>query len=135
MVILSKTNSLHCCNQNQSVFYVGKVQITQIWLSWTWLYYCFVNLLYALQLKVILDVDTGIDDSHAILLALAHHNVEILAITCANGNVNVDLVVENTLRVLKACGREDVSRDNQITHLVELAACSRMLHSTLEVHQ
>ena len=75
-----------------------------------------MNLLYALQLKVILDVDTGIDDSHAILLALAHHNVEILAITCANGNVNVDLVVENTLRVLKACGREDVSRDNQITH-------------------
>ncbi|GFO19906.1 pyrimidine-specific ribonucleoside hydrolase rihb [Plakobranchus ocellatus] len=60
------------------------------------------------KLKVILDVDTGIDDSHAIMLALAHHNVEILAITCANGNVNVDLVVENTLRVLKACGREDI---------------------------
>ena len=61
------------------------------------------------QLKVILDVDTGIDDSHAIMLALAHHNVEIVAITCANGNVNVDLVVENTLRVLQACGRDDVS--------------------------
>lgn len=60
------------------------------------------------KLKVILDVDTGIDDSHAIMLALAHPNVEILAITCANGNVNVDLVCENTLRVLKACKREDI---------------------------
>uniref|UniRef100_A0A2C9JLM9 Uncharacterized protein n=1 Tax=Biomphalaria glabrata TaxID=6526 RepID=A0A2C9JLM9_BIOGL len=61
------------------------------------------------KLKVILDVDTGIDDSHAIMLALAHPNVEILAITCVNGNVNVDLVCQNTLRVLKACDREDVS--------------------------
>ncbi|BFZ04355.1 hypothetical protein BsWGS_07394 [Bradybaena similaris] len=60
------------------------------------------------KLRVILDVDTGIDDSHAIMLALAHPNVEILAITCANGNVNVDLVCANTLRVLKACGREDI---------------------------
>ncbi|KAH9525618.1 hypothetical protein Btru_001869 [Bulinus truncatus] len=60
------------------------------------------------KLKVILDVDTGIDDSHAIMLALAHPNVEILAITCVNGNVNVDLVCENTLRVLKACDREDI---------------------------
>lgn len=62
-----------------------------------------------LQLRVILDVDTGIDDSHAIMMALAHPNVEVLAITCANGNVNVDLVCANTLRVLKACNREDVS--------------------------
>ncbi|KAI8782544.1 pyrimidine-specific ribonucleoside hydrolase RihA isoform X2 [Biomphalaria glabrata] len=60
------------------------------------------------KLKVILDVDTGIDDSHAIMLALAHPNVEILAITCVNGNVNVDLVCQNTLRVLKACDREDI---------------------------
>ncbi|XP_005094986.1 uncharacterized protein C1683.06c [Aplysia californica] len=60
------------------------------------------------KLRVILDVDTGIDDSHAIMLALAHPKVEILAITCANGNVNVDLVCENTLRVLKACNREDI---------------------------
>jgi len=60
------------------------------------------------KLKVILDVDTGIDDSHAIMLALAHPRVELLAITCANGNVNVDLVCENTFRVLRACGREDI---------------------------
>ncbi|XP_059149062.1 nucleoside hydrolase-like [Physella acuta] len=60
------------------------------------------------KLRVILDVDTGIDDSHAIMLALAHPNVEILAITCCNGNVNVDLVCQNTLRVLQACGRGDI---------------------------
>ena len=57
---------------------------------------------------MILDVDTGIDDSHAIMLALAHPQVEILAITCANGNVNVDMACENTLRVLNACHRLEV---------------------------
>ena len=60
------------------------------------------------RLKVIIDADTGIDDSHAILMALAHPNIDVLAITCVNGNVNADLVCENTLRVLKACNREDV---------------------------
>ncbi|XP_052072923.1 inosine-uridine preferring nucleoside hydrolase-like [Mytilus californianus] len=58
--------------------------------------------------KLIIDVDTGVDDSEAIMLALSRSNVEILAITCVNGNVAIDNVCKNTLRVLKVCGRLDV---------------------------
>ena len=59
--------------------------------------------------KLILDVDTGIDDAHAIMLALSNPTVDVVAITCANGNVKIDDVAANTLRVLQVCNRMDVS--------------------------
>lgn len=59
--------------------------------------------------KLIIDVDTGVDDSKALILALSRSDVEILAITCVNGNVDIDNVCRNTLRVLKVCDRLDVS--------------------------
>ena len=59
--------------------------------------------------KLILDVDTGIDDAHAIMLAVSNPTVDVLAITCANGNVKIDDVTANTLRVLQVCDRMDVS--------------------------
>ncbi|XP_076452412.1 nucleoside hydrolase-like [Babylonia areolata] len=58
--------------------------------------------------KMVIDVDTGIDDAHAIMLALSRSDVDVLAITCAGGNVRIDDVVDNTLRVLQICGRMDV---------------------------
>ncbi|XP_067670247.1 nucleoside hydrolase-like [Haliotis asinina] len=58
--------------------------------------------------KLILDVDTGIDDAAAIILALSHPDVEVLGVTCVSGNVHVDKVIENTLRVLKVCDRLNV---------------------------
>lgn len=59
--------------------------------------------------KVILDVDTGVDDAQAIMLALADPDVEILGITCCHGNTPLENVLKNTLRVLKVCDRLDVS--------------------------
>lgn len=59
--------------------------------------------------KLIIDVDTGVDDAQAIMVALADPNVEILGITCCNGNTPVENVLKNTLRVLKVCNRLDVS--------------------------
>lgn len=58
--------------------------------------------------KLILDVDTGVDDAQAIMMAIADPNVEILAITCSHGNTKLDNACKNTLRVLKVCGRMDV---------------------------
>ena len=55
--------------------------------------------------KIVLDVDTGVDDALAILLALASPELEILAITCVAGNVTLDQVVRNTLAVLNVAGR------------------------------
>jgi purine nucleosidase len=57
-------------------------------------------------IPVILDVDTGIDDALAILLALASPELEIVGVTCVAGNVRLEQVVENTRGVL-ALGRAE----------------------------
>src|SRR5688572_33061093 len=57
---------------------------------------------------LILDVDTGIDDALAILLACASPEVELLAVTCVSGNVAAGQVARNTLAVLDLAGRSDV---------------------------
>nr|XP_061803284.1 inosine-uridine preferring nucleoside hydrolase-like [Nerophis lumbriciformis] len=58
--------------------------------------------------KLILDVDTGVDDAMAIMMALADTNVEVLGITCCHGNTPLEKVLKNTLRVLKVCNRLDI---------------------------
>lgn len=58
--------------------------------------------------KVILDVDTGIDDAIAILLALASPELEVLGITTVSGNIDLASATRNTLKVLKLAGREDI---------------------------
>jgi pyrimidine-specific ribonucleoside hydrolase len=55
---------------------------------------------------VVLDVDTGIDDALAIMLAVAHPGLEVRAITCVGGNVSLPRVVENTLGVLALMGAD-----------------------------
>ncbi|KAL5015916.1 hypothetical protein ScPMuIL_005505, partial [Solemya velum] len=58
--------------------------------------------------KLLIDVDTGVDDAHALILALSQPEVEVLGITCVHGNVDLDQVCKNTLRVLKVCGKMNV---------------------------
>ncbi len=58
--------------------------------------------------KLILDVDTGTDDAIAVMLAALHPDLELLACTTVNGNVEVHHCTENTLRVLDAIGRSDI---------------------------
>ncbi len=55
-----------------------------------------------------LDVDTGVDDACALLLAATHAGLDLRAVTCVGGNAPVDDVVRNTLTVLQAAGRSDV---------------------------
>jgi purine nucleosidase len=57
---------------------------------------------------LLLDVDTGIDDSLAILYACASEEAEIVAVGCTAGNVDARQVAENTCAVLELCGRTDV---------------------------
>lgn len=57
---------------------------------------------------VILDVDTGVDDALAILLAVRHPALDVRAITCTGGNAPLAQVVTNTLRVLDAAGAADI---------------------------
>lgn len=58
--------------------------------------------------KLLVDVDCGVDDAQAIMLALAAPNVELLGVTCVHGNTTVENVCKNTLRVLQACNKLEV---------------------------
>lgn len=54
--------------------------------------------------RVWLDCDTGSDDAIAILAAALHPELELVGVSCVNGNVTLDHVVDNTLRVLSLAG-------------------------------
>lgn len=58
--------------------------------------------------RVLLDVDTGVDDALAILFAVAHPDIEVLGITCVAGNTSLENVVANTLKVLDVAGAPDI---------------------------
>ncbi|XP_067107686.1 inosine-uridine preferring nucleoside hydrolase isoform X1 [Osmerus mordax] len=60
------------------------------------------------QKKLLVDVDSGVDDAQAIMLALAQPHVQLLGITCVHGNTSVENVCRNTLRVLQACDRLEI---------------------------
>ncbi len=60
------------------------------------------------RIPLVIDCDTGIDDSLAILYACASPEAEILAVTCCSGNVEAADVARNTLAVLELAGRTDV---------------------------
>jgi purine nucleosidase len=57
---------------------------------------------------LILDVDTGIDDSLALLYAAASPDAEFVAATCVSGNIDARQVAVNTRAVLELAGRRDI---------------------------
>ena len=60
------------------------------------------------RIPLVIDTDPGIDDALAILLALASPEVDLRLVTTVHGNVGLDRVTENALRVLHLAGRADV---------------------------
>ncbi|MGO4538288.1 nucleoside hydrolase [Paenibacillus sp. 2TAB19] len=59
-------------------------------------------------LRMILDVDTGVDDAAAILFALLSPDIKVEGITTGFGNIDMEQATENTLRVIRLanCGYE-----------------------------
>lgn len=57
---------------------------------------------------LILDVDTGVDDALALLLALSSPEVELIGVSTVAGNVPLQQATDNTLRLLQWAGRDDV---------------------------
>jgi purine nucleosidase len=80
-------------------------------------------------IRLILDVDTGIDDSLALLYAAASPEVELVAVTCVAGNVDAQQVAVNTLAVLELAGRGDVE-----VALGRTTPLVRTLETTPETH-
>jgi purine nucleosidase len=59
--------------------------------------------------RMILDVDTGIDDAMAIVYALNHPGISLEAVTTTYGNIDVASATRNTLALLEAAGRSDIA--------------------------
>lgn len=59
-------------------------------------------------LPIALDVDTGVDDALALLLAALHPRLDLRAVSCVGGNAPLADVCRNTLTVLETAGRADV---------------------------
>lgn len=57
---------------------------------------------------VILDVDTGIDDMIALLIAATAPELNLRGVTCVAGNVEIHHVARNTGKILRMVGRSDV---------------------------
>jgi pyrimidine-specific ribonucleoside hydrolase len=57
---------------------------------------------------IVLDVDPGIDDAIAILLAVRSPELDLRAVTVVFGNVELDLGVTNALKILELAGRTDI---------------------------
>ena len=62
----------------------------------------------ARRIPILIDCDTGIDDSLALLYAVASPECELVAVTCSAGNVDAHQVAENTCAILEMVGRSDV---------------------------
>lgn len=60
------------------------------------------------HIPLILDVDTGIDDSIALLYACASPEADLVAVTCLSGNATAQDVGRNTRAVLELAGRADI---------------------------
>lgn len=60
------------------------------------------------KLPVILDVDTGIDDAAAIIMACNQSQLDIKLITCCFGNIEQSQVVKNTITVLELINKQHI---------------------------
>lgn len=65
-------------------------------------------------MKVILDMDPGIDDAIALIMALGSDEVEILGVTVVSGNVHVNQGIVNVYRIADYLGKKvDVYRGSE----------------------
>jgi inosine-uridine nucleoside N-ribohydrolase len=55
-----------------------------------------------------MDVDTGVDDAIAIIMALQSPEIEIIGITTVSGNVTARAAALNTLGILRVMGKESM---------------------------
>jgi purine nucleosidase len=60
------------------------------------------------KIPVIMDVDTGVDDALALLLAVESPELDLIGCTAVAGNATVEQTTRNTLAVLEIAGRNDI---------------------------
>ena len=60
------------------------------------------------KFPTILDVDTGIDDAVAIVMACYQKQLDVKLITCCFGNTSQSHVIKNTITVLENINKQDI---------------------------
>ena len=60
------------------------------------------------KIKIIMDLDVGLDDAIAMCLALGNERFDVLGFTTTYGNRHVDVTTKNTLKILELLGRTDI---------------------------
>lgn len=58
--------------------------------------------------RVVIDCDTGVDDTMAIFYGLLRPEIDVVGLTCVWGNIGVELTTANTLRLLEMMDRPDI---------------------------
>lgn len=56
-------------------------------------------------IPVIIDCDPGVDDAHALLMALASPKLDVRAITTVSGNMPIWITTANALRIVELAGK------------------------------
>lgn len=59
-------------------------------------------------IPVVMDVDTGIDDALALLVAVRSAEIDLVGVGTVSGNVSASVAARNTLRVLEVAGADSV---------------------------
>jgi purine nucleosidase len=77
----------------------------------------------------VIDTDCGVDDAVAIMIALASPELEVCGITTVSGNVPLDHVLENVLRLLSFLDRTDIP----VYRGASLPLVERLRHAT-DIH-
>lgn len=80
--------------------------------------------------KVLLDVDTGVDDAIGIILAATAPEIDLLGITTVSGNIDLGSATVNTLRVLKLIGKDGVYP----VHMGASSPLCRRVRYATEIH-
>ena len=79
--------------------------------------------------NIFLDVDTGVDDALALLLAAKAPELHVKGVTCVAGNVPIDKVVRNTLDILNVADSSHIP----VAKGMELPLIEKMFNAT-EIH-
>jgi purine nucleosidase len=80
--------------------------------------------------KLLLDVDTGVDDAIGIILAATAPEIQLMGITTVSGNIDLASATVNTLRVLKLLEKEG----HYPVHMGASSPIKRPVRYATEVH-
>ncbi|AET29707.1 nucleoside hydrolase [Leuconostoc mesenteroides subsp. mesenteroides J18] len=83
--------------------------------------------------KMILDLDTGVDDALALAYAVADPNVDLIGIISSYGNTLVETAAQNSLNLLHLLGADDVpvfigASHSSTTNNFEVMPISQLIH-------